>query len=383
MSIQEILKAAVRLGASDLHLSTGLVPMVRIHGDVVPLVGWNDGPMPAEMTTALIRSLLDERQRVELGKHAEYDFSAEVPDVGRFRGNAYRHHRGPGVAMRLIPTQVRTLEDLGAPPALGELMQGRHGLVLITGPTGSGKSTTAAALVDLVNRTRSGHIVSIEDPIEFVHLPQRCIVTQREVGLDTGSFPDALRSALREDPDVIFIGEMRDLPTISLAVTAAETGHLVIATLHTAGAARSVDRIVNVFPAAEQQFIRTLVAGCLIGVASQALLKRKDKPGRIAAFEMLVSTAGIRNMIRQGRIPQIQSAIQTGVNDGMCTFRRSVLPLVADGRVDALEANEMLAHFEDDEGGTVATPTAGAVAATQAANAAVATQAAIAAERDA
>jgi twitching motility protein PilT len=361
MSMQELLKAAVRLGASDLHLSTGLAPMVRIDGEMVALEGWTDGPMPAEMTTALIRSILDERQRIELDKAAEYDFSAGLPDVGRFRGNAYRQHRGPGIAVRLIPAQVWTLTDLGAPPALAELMTGRHGLVLVTGPTGSGKSTTAAALVDLVNRSRAGHIVSIEDPIEFVHEPHKCIVTQREVGIDTASFPDALRAALREDPDVIFIGEMRDLATISLAVTAAETGHLVIATLHTAGAAKSVDRIVNVFPAAEQQFIRTLVAGCLVGVASQALLRRKDKPGRIAAFEVLIATPGVRNMIRQGRVHQLPSAIQTGLNEGMCTFRRSIVPLVADGRVDAAEANDMLAQFEDDEGGVVSAPAAGAL----------------------
>ncbi|MCE9637354.1 MAG: type IV pilus twitching motility protein PilT [Planctomycetes bacterium] len=367
MSMHELLKAAVRHGASDLHLSTGLPPMVRVHGDVVPLPGWTDGPMPAEMTTALIESILDARQRGELEKRSEYDFSVGVPEIGRFRGNAYQQHRGPGVALRLIPEVVRSLEDLGAPPALGELMLGRQGLVLITGATGSGKSTTAAALIDLINRSRPGHIVSVEDPIEFVHTPQKCLVTQREVGHDTGTFPDALRAALREDPDVIFIGEMRDLATIALAVTAAETGHLVIATLHTAGAARSVDRIVNVFPAAEQQFIRTLVAGCLIGVTSQALLRRKDQPGRIAAFEMLVSNAAVRNMIRQGKIHQLPSVIQTGQNDGMCTFRRSVLPLVADGRVDAAEANRMLSLFEDDEGGDVTAPTPDALAAAHAA----------------
>ncbi len=367
MSMQELLKAAVRLGASDLHLSTGLPPMVRIDGDVVALEGWTDGPMPAEMTTSLIRSILDDRQRIELDKHAEYDFSAGVEDVGRFRGNAYRQHRGPGVALRMIPTAVRTLEELGAPPVLAQLAGRRHGLVLLTGPTGSGKSTTAAAMIDLVNRARAGHIVSIEDPIEFIHAPRKCVVTQREVGLDTADFPDALRAALREDPDVIFIGEMRDLATISLAVTAAETGHLVVGTLHTAGAARSIDRIVNVFPAGEQQFIRTLVAGCLLGVASQALLKRKDQPGRIAAFEMLVVTTGVRNLIRQGKVHQIPSAIQTGMNEGMSTFRRSATALVADGRVDAAEANELLSQFEDDEGGDVPVPTAGAVSAALAA----------------
>jgi len=252
-----------------------------------------------------------------------------------------------------LPTAAEPASPRAREP---EAAHGRRGTL----PAGSGKSTTAAALIDLVNRTRPGHIVSIEDPIEFVHEPRRCVVTQREVGADTGSFPDALRAALREDPDVVFIGEMRDLETISLAVTAAETGHLVVATLHTAGAAKSVDRIVNVFPAGEQQFIRTLLAGCLLGVASQALLKRKDQPGRVAAFEMLVATSGVRSMIRQGKIPQIPSAIQTGMHQGMCTFRRSVQPLVADGRVDAAEANELLAQFEDDVAGNVAGPAGGA-----------------------
>jgi twitching motility protein PilT len=360
MDIHTQLGEAARLGASDLHLSTGLPPLIRLHGEIGALPGWTGGPLTAEATTALVLSLLDERQRAEFEGRAEYDFSVGVPGAGRFRGNAYRHQRGPGVALRVIPAEIRTLETLGAPPALAAMMGGRRGLVLVTGPTGSGKSTTAAALIDLVNRTRAGHIVSVEDPVEFVHTPQRCLVTQREVGPDTGSFPDALRAALREDPDVIFVGEMRDLETISLAVTAAETGHLVVATLHTAGAARSVERIVNVYPAAEQQFVRTLVAGCLLGVVSQALLKRRDVPGRIAAFEVLVSTSAARNLIRQGKGHQLPSVIQTGLGEGMTTFRRSVLPLVADGRVDAAEANEMLAQFEDDDGGAVTAPTSGA-----------------------
>ncbi len=360
MDVHSLLSESARLGASDLHLSTGLPPLIRVHGEVGPLPGWAGGPLSAEATSALLFALLDERQRSEAGGRAEYDFSVGVPGAGRFRGNAYRHQRGPGVALRVIPSEIRSLEALGAPPALAGMMTGRRGLVLVTGPTGSGKSTTAAALVDLVNRTRAGHIVSVEDPVEFIHTPQRCLVTQREVGPDTGTFPDALRAALREDPDVIFIGEMRDLETISLAVTAAETGHLVVATLHTAGAARSVERVVNVFPAAEQQFVRTLVAGCLVGVVSQALLRRRDAPGRIAAFEVLVATNAVRNLIRQGKAHQIPSLIQTGLGEGMTTFRRSVLPLVADGRVDAAEANEMLAQFEDDDGGTVAAPTSGA-----------------------
>jgi twitching motility protein PilT len=358
MDTKELLETAVRVGASDLHLSTGLPPMVRIHGDVQPLDGWSEGPLSADATTQAIRSLLDERRRAEWESRSEFDFSVSVPGLSRFRGNAYRQQRGPGLALRVIPSTVRTLEDLGAPPALRDLMLRHHGLVLVTGPTGSGKSTTAAALVDLVNRTRAGHVVTIEDPVEFVHESQRGIVTQREVGADTGSFPAALRAALREDPDVLFVGEMRDLETISLAVTAAETGHLVVATLHTAGAAKSVDRIVNVFPAGEQQFVRTLLAGCLLGVASQALLKRRDQPGRVAAFEMLVATSGVRSMIRQGKVHQIPSAIQTGMNQGMTTFRRSVTPLVADGRVDAAEANELLAQFEEDAAasGAIAAP---------------------------
>jgi twitching motility protein PilT len=351
MDIRTLLDTAVRLDASDLHLSTGLPPMLRINGDVTPLPGWTDGPLSAAATTEAIRAVLDERRRAEWETRAEYDFSVSVPELGRFRGNAYRMQRGPGLALRVIPSKIRTLEDLGAPPALQDLVQRRHGMLLVTGPTGSGKSTTAAALIDLVNTTRQGHVVTIEDPVEFLHASQKCIVTQREVGSDTRSFPEALRAALREDPDVLFVGEMRDLETISLAVTAAETGHLVVATLHTAGAAKSVDRIVNVFPAVEQQFIRTLLAGCLLGVASQALLKKKDAPGRIAAFEMLVATSAVRSMIRQGKVPQLGSAIQTGMNQGMCTFRRSITPLVADGRVDAAEANELLAQFEEDAGG--------------------------------
>jgi twitching motility protein PilT len=348
MEMKTLLETAVRIGASDLHLSAGLPPMVRIHGDAAPLEDWTEGPLSAGAVAGLIGSLFDERQRAEWDAKKEYDFSLGVPGLCRFRGNAYHQVRGPAVALRVIPTSVRSLEDLGAPPALHDLMLRHHGLLLITGPTGSGKSTTAAALIDLVNRTRPGHIVTIEDPVEFVHDPQKCLVSQREVGAHTAGFPAALRAALREDPDVLFVGEMRDLETISLAVTAAETGHLVVATLHTAGAAKSVDRIVNVFPAGEQQLIRMLLAGCLLGVASQALLKRKDQPGRIAAFEMLVATSAVRSMIRQNKVFQLPSVIQTGMSQGMCTFRRSVAPMVADGRVDAAEANELLAQFEDE-----------------------------------
>jgi twitching motility protein PilT len=348
MDMRQLLEAAVAAGASDLHVRAGMAPMLRIHGDVQPLPGWTEGPISPETATSLIASLFDDRRRAEWMQRAEYDFSLGVPGLGRFRGNAFRHTRGPGVALRVIPSTVRSLEDLGAPPALKDLAARHHGLLLVTGPTGSGKSTTAAAIVDLINSTRPGHIVTIEDPVEFLHESKMSIVTQREVGTDTGSFPAALRAALREDPDVLFVGEMRDLETISLAVTAAETGHLVIATLHTSGAAKSVDRIVNVFPSAEQQFIRTLVASCLLGVASQALLRRADQPGRIAAFEMMVATSGVRSLIRQGKIAQIASAIQTGLQQGMCTFRRLVQPLVAEGRVAQADADELLLQFEDD-----------------------------------
>ena len=359
MEIRELLEAAVRVAASDLHLSTGRPPIVRVHGDVQPLEGFAERLLAADEVTAFAAALLDPRQRAEQAQRAEYDFSVSVAGLGRFRGNVYRQQRGPGIALRLIPTHIRTLEELGAPPTLADFVRRHHGLVLVTGPTGSGKSTTAAAMIDLVNRTRAAHIVTIEDPVEYVHESQMCLVTQREVGADTGSFPAALRAALREDPDVLFVGEMRDLETISLAVTAAETGHLVVATLHTAGAAKSVDRIVNVFPAGEQQFIRTLLAGCLVGVVSQALLKRKDQPGRVAAFEVLQVTAGVRSLIRQGKVHQLTSAMQTGLNQGMITFRRSVKPLLDAGLVDAAEAAELLAQFEE-EGSSSAQPAPGA-----------------------
>ncbi len=347
MDLRQLLEAAVRMAASDLHLSSGLPPMVRVNGDVGPLDPAAP-PLSATEVARLVDSALDAHQRAEFAKAAEYDFALGLPGLGRFRANAYRQQRGPGLALRIIPDRIPSLEELGAPDALHQFVERRHGLVLVTGPTGSGKSTTAAAMLDVINRTRPGHIVTIEDPVEYLHAPQRCIVTQREVGTDTGSFPAALRAALREDPNVILVGEMRDLETISLAVTAAETGHLVIATLHTSGAAKSIDRIVNVFPAAEQNLVRTLLAGSLVGVVSQALLRRKDRPGRVAAFEVLVATAAVRSLVRTGKVHQIPSAMQTGAREGMSTFRRSVNQLVAAGIVDASEAVEVVGQFEDE-----------------------------------
>jgi twitching motility protein PilT len=328
-TMQELLRETVEKGASDLHLSAGEPPRVRIDGDLVR----TDHPtLAADAVSELVATVMSPAQQERFATDHEVDFSCALPDIGRFRVNVFLHGRGPGAVLRVIPTTIPSLESLGMPPILTELCKRERGLVLVTGPTGSGKSTTLAAMVDLVNSTWDGHILTVEDPVEFVHEPQRCLVNQREVGVHTGSFGNALRSALREDPDVILVGEMRDLETIALALTAAETGHLVFATLHTSSAPKTVDRIIDVFPAGQQSQIRTMLSESLEAVVTQHLLKKKGG-GRVAACEILIGVPAVRNLIREGKLHQIPSAMQTGQQVGMQTYDMAVADLAKRGLI--------------------------------------------------
>jgi twitching motility protein PilT len=330
-SMNDLLRAAASLGASDLHLSAGEPPRLRVSGDLVTMEG--QAVMAPEGVTELCYSIMTPEQRAHFEKEHEVDFACELEGSGRFRVNVFVQRRGPGAVLRTIPTQIPTLESLSMPPILTELCTRERGLVLVTGPTGSGKSTTLAAMVDLINRTWDAHILTVEDPIEFVHSSKKCLVNQREVGPHTGSFSNALRSALREDPDVILIGEMRDLETISLALTAAETGHLVFGTLHTSSAAKTVDRIIDVFPGDQQSQIRTMLSESLEAVVAQTLLKKKGG-GRVAACEILVGAPAVRNLIREAKLHQIPSMMQTGQRVGMQTFDMALQELVKKGLID-------------------------------------------------
>ena len=328
-TMQELLRETTEKGASDLHLSAGEPPRVRIDGDLVR----TDHPtLTADAVNALVATIMSPAQQERFTTEHEVDFSCALPDIGRFRVNIFLHSRGPGAVLRVIPTTIPSLESLGMPPILTELCKRERGLVLVTGPTGSGKSTTLAAMVDLVNSTWDGHILTVEDPVEFVHEPKRCLVNQREVGVHTSSFGTALRSALREDPDVILVGEMRDLETIALALTAAETGHLVFATLHTSSAPKTVDRIIDVFPAGQQSQIRTMLSESLEAVVTQHLLKKKGG-GRVAACEILIGVPAVRNLIREGKLHQIPSAMQTGQQVGMQTYDMAVADLAKRGLI--------------------------------------------------
>jgi len=330
-SMTDLLRAATALGASDLHLSAGEPPCLRVSGDLVRMEG--QSPLGPEAVSDLVNSIMSAEQRRHFETEHEVDFACELAGTGRFRVNVFVQRRGPGAVLRTIPNEIPTLESLGMPPILQELCTRERGLVLVTGPTGSGKSTTLAAMVDVVNRTWDAHILTVEDPIEFVHTPKRCLVNQREVGPHTGSFANALRSALREDPDVILIGEMRDLETISLALTAAETGHLVFGTLHTSSAPKTVDRIIDVFPSGQQAQIRTMLAESLEAVIAQTLLKKKGG-GRVAACEILLGVPAVRNLIRESKLHQIPSMMQTGQRVGMQTFDLAVADLVKRGLVE-------------------------------------------------
>ena len=341
MDIAELLAFSVKNKASDLHLSAGLPPMIRVHGDVRRI---NVPPLEHKDVHGMVYDIMNDSQRKVYEETLECDFSFEIPNLARFRVNAFNQNRGAGAVFRTIPSKVLTLEDLNAPKIFAEIANQPRGLVLVTGPTGSGKSTTLAAMINHVNENEYGHILTVEDPIEFVHEAKKCLINQREVGPHTLSFSNALRSALREDPDIILVGEMRDLETIRLAMTAAETGHLVFGTLHTSSAAKTVDRIIDVFPAAEKEMIRAMLSESLRAVISQTLCKTKDGSGRVAAHEIMIGTPAIRNLIRENKVAQMYSSIQTGQALGMQTLDQNLQDLVKRNLVSIPEARTKAAN---------------------------------------
>ncbi|PIT06972.1 type IV pilus twitching motility protein PilT [Snodgrassella alvi] len=341
MQLTDLLAFGVKNKASDLHLSAGLPPMIRVNGDIRRI---NLPEQSAEEVGKMIASIMNDYQRKDYQQNLETDFSFELPNVSRFRVNAFNTERGPAAVMRTIPSKVLTLEELRAPAIFQKIAEKPRGLVLVTGPTGSGKSTTLAAMIDYINNNDAGHILTIEDPIEFVHQSKKSLVNQRELHQHTHSFANALRSALREDPDVILVGEMRDPETIGLALTAAETGHLVFGTLHTTGAAKTIDRIVDVFPAGEKEMVRSMLSESLQAVISQTLLKTKDGNGRVAAHEIMISTPAVRNLIRENKIAQINSTLQTGQKVGMQTLDQCLQQLLREGRISLEVARSKAAN---------------------------------------
>jgi len=334
VDIAQLLAFAVKSKASDLHLSAGVPPMIRVDGDVKRV---NMPALAHKDVHSMIYDIMNDKQRKDYEEFLETDFSFEIPKLARFRVNAYNQMRGAGAVFRTIPSIIQTLEDLKAPGIFRDISMYPRGIVLVTGPTGSGKSTTLAAMIDYINDNKPDHILTIEDPIEFVHESKRCLINQREVHKDTLGFSEALRSALREDPDVILVGEMRDLETIRLALTAAETGHLVFGTLHTSSAAKTMDRIIDVFPAQEKEMVRAMLSESLRAVISQALMKRIGG-GRVAAHEIMIGTPAIRNLIREGKVAQMYSAIQTGVKEGMQTLDQCLQDLLSKGVITKEEA---------------------------------------------
>ncbi len=343
MDITELLAFSAKQGASDLHLSAGLPPMIRVDGDVRRI---NLPPMEHKEVHSLIYEIMNDRQRKDYEEFLETDFSFEVPGVARFRVNAFNQNRGAGAVFRTIPSKVLTMEDLGMGQVFKDIAVTPRGLVLVTGPTGSGKSTTLAAMIDYINENKYEHILTIEDPIEFVHESKKCLVNQREVHRDTHGFNEALRSALREDPDIILVGELRDLETIKLALEAAETGHVVFGTLHTQSAAKTIDRIIDVFPAAEKSMVRSMLSESLKAVISQTLLKKLGG-GRVAAHEIMIGTPAIRNLIREDKVAQMYSAIQTGASLGMQTLDQCLTELMGK-RLISKESAQQKAKNPDD-----------------------------------
>ena len=344
MDITELLTFSVRNKASDLHLSAGMPPLIRVHGDVKRI------NLPS-LSKQDVRAMLDSIMSADLSKRydelLEVDFSFELPGQARFRVNAFHQDRGPAAVLRTIPSKIFTLAELDTPKIFAELSLKPRGLILVTGPTGSGKSTTLAAMVNHINENEQAHILTIEDPIEFVHISNKCLINQRELGPHTHSFAAALRSALREDPDAILVGELRDLETIRLAMTAAETGHLVFATLHTASAAKTIDRIIDVFPAEEKEMVRTMLAESLQAVIAQTLCRQADGTGRVAAHEIMLATSAIRNLIRENKVAQMYSAMQTGAAAGMQTLDQALADLVRRRLVTPVEARAKARHPEN------------------------------------
>lgn len=343
MDIAELLAFGVKNNASDLHLSAELPPMIRVDGDIRRI---NVPALDNKTVHNMIYDIMNDKQRKDFEEFLETDFSFEIPGLARFRVNAFNHNRGVGAVFRTIPSTILTLEELGAPSVFEEIADNPRGIVLVTGPTGSGKSTTLAAMMDYKNNTEYGHILTLEDPIEFVHQSKKCLVNQREIHRDSLGFSEALRSALREDPDIILVGEMRDPETIGLALSAAETGHLVFGTLHTSSAAKTIDRVIDVFPAAEKEMIRSMLSESLKAVISQTLLK-KVGGGRVAAHEIMVGTPAIRNLIRENKIPQMYSAIQTGQALGMQTLDQNLQELLQKGLVTKQDAAMKAANKDD------------------------------------
>ena len=343
MEIGDLLTKGVELGCSDLHLSAGMPPCFRIDGDIKKIKA---PPMEHKDVHSMVYDIMNDKQRKDFEEILECDFSFEIPNLARFRVNAFNHNRGAGAVFRTIPSEILSLEKLNAPKIFKEISDYPRGVVLVTGPTGSGKSTTLAAMVDHKNDTEYGHILTVEDPIEFVHQSKKCLINQREVHRDTLGFNEALRSALREDPDVILVGEMRDLETIRLALSAAETGHLVFGTLHTSSAAKTIDRIVDVFPADEKEMVRAMLSESLKAVISQTLLK-KQGGGLVAAHEIMIGTPAIRNLIRENKIAQMYSAIQTGSSFGMQTLDQDLQRLVQANVVTKQEAASKAANKDN------------------------------------
>ena len=340
MDIAQLLAFGVKQGASDLHLSAGLPPMIRVDGDIRRI---NVPEMDHKQVHDMLYDIMSDKQRKDYEEFLETDFSFEIPGLARFRVNAFNHNRGSGGVFRTIPSKILSLEDLNAPTIFKEISEYPRGIVLVTGPTGSGKSTTLAAMVDYKNDSEYGHILTVEDPIEFVHQSKKCLVNQREVHRDTLGFNEALRSALREDPDTILVGEMRDLETIRLALSAAETGHLVFGTPHTSSAAKTIDRVVDVFPAAEKSMVRSMLSESLKAVISQTLLK-KIGGGRVAAHEIMIGTPAIRNLIREDKVAQMYSAIQTGQSLGMQTLDQNLKAILSQGLISKEEAQRKAAN---------------------------------------